>query len=174
MQYVIYFLILLVGPILFAREPAFVQVSRTFSIQVPYAISAHVELSSLHSQLFRVPKGSQKNDSQLLVVRNTPPTLANTFSVERYWKKSRSQTNTYDENENDLGCKKTAPRNFICSRDVIQDGKFISESLFWNAKNDLVLVRLTSLNSLGESRSHLDQIKVHSALRRPADDQEAP
>ena len=151
---------------IFASENTNFDISRTFSVQLPFAVSNKVEMPSLKSKLFTVK--DEKKDAQVFVVHNTPPTFANKYSVERYWKKSKAQTHAFDQKEKDLGCERTSARTYQCSRDVSQNGKFLSETIYWNTKSDLVLVRVSSLRSLADSRTILNKIKTVQNSRWPA------
>jgi hypothetical protein len=51
------------------------------------------------------------------------------------------------KNERDDGCRRTSKWNFKCHRTSGQDGKFVSETVYWNSKNDLVLLRITTTAS---------------------------
>ena len=151
---------------LFAGENNIFEVSRTFSIKLPFVINNKVEMPSLSSKLYSV--SDEKKNAQVYVVYNKPPVLANRYGVERYWKKSKEQTKTFDQKEKDLGCERTSARTFQCSRDVSQDGKYISETVFWNMKSDLVLVRVSSSKSWSDSRIILNKIKTVQNSRWPA------
>lgn len=144
------------------------KISPTFSINIPFEISAKIDMPSLNSILFSAKEPPSRSTSQVLVVHNRPPTFANKFSVERYWNQSREQTKTYDKKENNLGCLRVSARSYRCSRDVEQDGQFHSETVFWNTKNDLVLIRVSSLTSFSEPRKLLNKIKVVQNSRLPA------
>lgn len=163
-----WFFTFLISFSIFAKTSTEVEVSKTFKVVLPFPILNKVEMPSLHSTLFHVTGNSDRNKSQILIVHNRPQTLANEFSVERYWKKSREQTKLFDIKEKNLGCTKETARRFFCSRDVAQDGKFISESIYWNTKNDLVLIRVTSLISFSETRNFLNKIKPIQNSRIPA------
>lgn len=142
-----------------------IQVSRTFKVKMPFKLKTEVEMFSLKSKLYNINEAP--NSSQILLMHNKPQTLANKFSVERYWKDSRLQTKAFDKNEKDHGCHRNTARFFECSRDVNQDGRNISETLYWNVKNDLVLVRVSS-NSVSESRKIIEQIQAVPNSRLPA------
>lgn len=163
-----YFFTFLFSFSIFAKTSTEVEVSETFKIVLPFPILNKVEMPSLHSTLFHVAGNFDRSKPQILIVHNSPQTLANKFSVERYWKKSRKQTKSYDIKEKNLGCTKETARRFFCSRDVAQNGKFISESIYWNSKNDLVLIRVTSLISFTETRGLLSKIKPIQNSRIPA------
>jgi len=135
---------------------------------MPFDTSAKIDMPSLNSILFSAKEPSGRNTSQVLVVHQRPPTLANKFGVERYWNQSRKQTKSYDEKENNLGCLRLSARSYRCTRDVEQDGKYHSEVVFWNTKNDLVLIRISSLTSFFEPRKLLNKIKVVQNSRLPA------
>ncbi len=153
--------------LLFAGEQNEIHISPTFSIKIPFKLSTKVELPSLNSKLYRVSDEKLSNP-QVLVLHNKPKTFANKFSAERYWKKSREQTMSADKKETNRGCLQSKARTYECSRDVGQDGKFIAESLFWNAKNDLVLIRVTSLKSFSNARNILEKIEINQNTRLPA------
>lgn len=152
---------------LLASEQSDIQVSPTFSIKIPFKLSTKVELPSLNSKLYRVSDEGFFSP-QILVLHNRPKTFANKFSAERYWKKSREQTKSADKKETNKGCLQIKPRTYQCSRDVGQDGKFIAESIFWNTKNDLVLIRVTSLKSFSDARKVLEKIEINQNTRLPA------
>lgn len=168
MKLLIYFFSIFIYISAFASESNEIEISRTFKIVIPFHISTKVEVPSLHSKLIRIKGNSDRSESQILIVHNKPQTFANKFSVERYWKNGREQTKLYDKKENDQGCIRKSARSFQCSRDVGQDGKFISESVYWNTKSDLVLIRVTSLNSFSETRKILNKIKTVQNSRIPA------
>ncbi len=134
-----------------------VHVSQTFKIKIPHKIKSEATIFSLGSLFYKI--NEPPNASNILVVYAKPPTYANKFSVERYWKESQTQTKPFDKNKKDYGCEKKTERFYQCSRDVNQDRTNMSEMVFWNTNNDLVLVRVTS-NSLVESRRILNQLKA--------------
>lgn len=148
--------------VVFAKD---IHVSPTFKIKLPFKIKTQVEMFSLNSKLYGINQAP--NSSQILVMHNRPRALANKYSVERYWKESRQLTKSFDKNEKDLGCTRNTARFFSCTRDVNQGGRNSSETLFWNTKNDLVLIRVSS-NSVAESRKIIEQIKAIPNSRKPA------
>ncbi len=168
MKLTVLFSILISSHCLIAQELSNIEISRTFSVNIPFQLSTKVEMPSLNSKLLRLKELSGRSESQILIVHNSPQTIANKFSVQRYWAKSRKQTKSYDKKENDIGCQKNTARSYQCSRDVSQNGKFISESIFWNAKNDLVLIRVSSPTSFSDSRKLLTKIKIAQTSRLPA------
>jgi hypothetical protein len=169
MKFIILIFINFLSLQLFAAEINKIQISRTFSVDMPFKLSTKVELPSLNSKLFRVlDEKISPITSQILIVHNKPKTFANKFSVERYWKTSREQTKPYDKKETDHGCIRSTARAYQCSRDVAQDGKFLSETIYWNTKNDLVLIRVSSMNSFTDSRKLLEKIKIVQNSRLPA------
>ncbi len=165
---VCFFIAFIISISVCAKETNEIEISRTFKIAIPFRISTKVEIPSFQSKLIRIKESTVHNEPQILIVHNKPQTYANKFSVERYWKNSRKQTRPYDKKENDMGCIQKSARSFRCTRDVAQDGKFISESIFWNTKNDLVLIRITSLKSFSETRNILNKIKIIQNSRIPA------
>ncbi len=152
-----------------AKNSMDIKVSKTFSMDLPFQSTTPLEMPSLNSKLFKADNAlglSSKN--QLLVVHNKPLTLANKYSVERYWDRSRKQTRSFDQDEKNQGCAKFSNRVYQCSRDVYQNGKYISESIYWNTKSDLVLLRVSSNKSTEDSRKILSAIKIQADSRLPA------
>lgn len=161
----------------YGKKMTQLKITNTFSLEIPHQISP-VELPSFNSKLFYIDKKSSNAHSsysaptqtQVLIVHSPAPTIANMPSINRYWNQSRKQTQFFNEKEQNFGCKKgLTARDYSCSRDVIQDGKFHSETLFWNAKSDLVLLRSSNLKSLSEARKDLEQIKIIQNTRLPAE-----
>lgn len=152
-----------------ATENHKIQVSRTFSVKMPFKFLSQAELLSLNSKLYRVvDEDISSRPAEVLIVHNTPDILANKFSAERYWKDSRNQTRSIDKKETDFGCKRKTARTYECSRHVAQNGKFIAETLHLNSKNDLVLVRASTLSSFEDSKKFLAKIDIEKDSRLPA------
>ena len=157
-------LLLLITP-LTARAEKF-QISPTLSLETAIPVVAKEMLFSLHSELVHLKYKDQ--NVELMVTRNSAPTLANRASVERYWKEARHQTSSFDKNETDKGCKRLNARLYRCHRSVGQNGKYIAETLYWNAKNDLLLLRVSSKRTLSEASEVSNSFQVQADSRLPA------
>lgn len=96
------------------------------------------------------------------ISHKTPDVLANTTSVERVWKENQENSKKIGEIQSkDLGCKEIKKFVFKCVREAeIKSGEFVTDSLYWNSKNDLVFVRANSLASAKHSREIFELFKV--------------
>lgn len=165
---VIIFLVIIFPFGVFAKTGAYkLALSPTFNIEIPFKIASNANLPSLDANYFKLSIDNN-GSTELYAIHNQPKTFANKFSIERYWNDSRKQTSSIDKNEKNLGCKKLTSRTYKCFRSVGQNGKFISESLFWNTKYDLVLLRATSISSFEQSKKILDSLKINQVSRIPA------
>ncbi len=153
----------------YAKQLNTVQISPTVSADLPFEISTKVDLFSLNSKFLTIPATSSHESAQILFIHNKPPTFANKFSVEQYWKDSRQQTKSSDKKEKNYGCRRITARTYSSTRDVAQGGNFIAESLYWNIDKDLMLIRVSSANRFTNSRKILTKIKVQQNSRLPAE-----
>lgn len=96
------------------------------------------------------------------ISRKTPDVIANNTSVERVWKENQENAKKLGEiNSKDLGCKEVKKLIFKCERVAeIKKGEFVTDSLYWKGKSDLVFMRANSLISAQHSREIYDLIQV--------------
>lgn len=147
-----------------------VSVSPTAQFNLPFEAISKAHFPSFNTQYLKVKLEDSSFD--VYVIHNRPKTLANSFSVERYWNESRNQTESNNQSEENFGCHRLNSGTHRCARNVGQNGKFVSESLYWIGKTDLVLVRAASFTSFKKTKSVVDQIKLSSGGRLPAESQE--
>lgn len=96
------------------------------------------------------------------ISHKTPDVLANTTSVERVWKENQENSKKIGEVQSkDFGCKEIKKFIFKCEREAeIKSGEFVTDSLYWNNKSDLVFVRANSLASAKHAREIYELFKV--------------
>lgn len=111
---------------------------------------------------FALKGENKKKKINAWVSRKTPDLLANQTSVERLWNENLENAKKVGEvTSKDFGCKEVEKLVFHCRREAeIKAGEFISDSLYWNAKNDIVFLRTTSFISLENSKEMSDLFKV--------------
>jgi hypothetical protein len=107
--------------------------------------------------------GRQQNKKiSAWISRKTPDILANQASVERLWKENLENSKKVGEVQStNFGCKEIGKLIFQCRREAeVKAGEFVSDSLYWNAKNDIVFFRTTSFISLENSKEMSEVFKV--------------
>lgn len=144
-----------------------IDVSQTFSIEIPLNIVSKADLPSLNMKYLKL-RLNETTTPELYLLHERPKTIANKFSVERYWNESRRQTKDTDKNEKNSGCSRLTITTYRCHRSVGQNGKFVSESLYWNSKSDLVLLRVSALSSFEQTEKVLRTLKINQVSRLPA------
>ncbi|MBC7371297.1 MAG: hypothetical protein H7326_07025 [Bdellovibrionaceae bacterium] len=142
-----------------------IQISPTLAIRTDLKVVAKEVLSSLRTSLIHLK--DENRDFDLIVVQNAPPNLANLFSAKRYWRSAQLQTASTDKNVKDRGCRRLTARTYRCDRTVGQNAKFVSETLFWNAKNDLILMRTSSKKSFSEALAVTESVEILGTSRLP-------
>lgn len=151
-----------------------IKLSPTFSIQNPFHLKRKVDLLSMNSVWFELQDGPGTSAPvfQLQLTRKQPDVLANLPTVDRYWKsdvQAASDSSVDQQNVVDKGCVKVLPRSFACNRNwVSKDLQFVSEKLIWNAKNDLVLVRISSIKSFEYNNKVFQKFVINQNTRLPA------
>lgn len=151
-----------------------IKLSSTFSVQNPFHLLRKVDLLSMNSVWFELQDGSGNSAPvfQAQFTRKQPDVLANLPTVDRYWKsdvQTTSDASVDQQNIVDKGCVELLPRSVSCSRNwVSKDLQFVSEKLIWNAKNDLVLVRISSIKSFEYNNKILQKFVFNQSTRLPA------
>jgi hypothetical protein len=154
-----------------------IKLSPTFSIQNPFYLKRKVDLLSMNSVWFELQDGTGSSAPvfQFQVTRKQPDALANLPTVDRFWKADVQTTfdvSVDQQNIVDKGCAKVSPRSFSCARHWVakdlQFVSFVSEKLIWNAKNDLVLVRISSIKSFEYNNLVLQKFVINQSTRLPA------
>lgn len=118
-----------------------------------------VPLSSMRGLLFQgIPEG---NRAKIYVYHLKPENLANTVTVNRYWKNFIKEETRQGRVTQNSSCKRIQGLKFHCQR-VAKEGKkkFYADSLFFNELKDLVLVRVEGFHSADHSNQVLEKIKV--------------
>lgn len=142
-------------------------ISPTASLLTSIDKTKFVRMSSLQTTTAQLENSFGRKEIELLLIHSAPESYANLASIERKWKLERAATQEIDKNEKDYGCRRMSSRSFSCSRNVIQDKKFITEKILWNAKNDLILLRVYSYISHEEVKKIIDKIdfKFNSRIK---------
>lgn len=143
-----------------------IRVSSSFVFKIPEVLVEKADFPNLNSQYFTI-KGL-KDKITLIVSYNKPLTLANKFSVERYWNSAQNQISSSSKNIHDLGCERIQSDFYKCLRTSSQNGHSIAEVLFWKNKKDLVLMRFSSSTSQESVKKMSQSVQVESSRRKLA------
>ena len=142
--------------------------SKTFSISWPKDIRLQMTyLPSLNGFWFQ---GFDSGKSfSVWTSYQKPLILANNFSVKRLWRDNLKNLKLLGDRATDKGCARVNSYEFRCVRlGLASDGKYMAETLVWNAKQDLVIVRVASHTSQRHAQSILNKIKFNPTNRLPA------
>lgn len=72
-----------------------IQLSPTFSFTIKKSGVKNLDLVSLKSKWFQFTSPKTDMPLTLLVLKESPETIANKYSVERYWNQVRSRAKSY-------------------------------------------------------------------------------
>jgi hypothetical protein len=145
------------------------KMSSTFSISWPRTLGLQTDFVPNYRGFWLEGKHNGKSYS-VWISRSEPETIANKFSVERYWREGTQFEKSIGTNAVDLGCKEIQPHSFRCDNTAHQQKskRFAAQSMFWNSKSDLVVVRVTSSESVESARALLNELHFDITNRLPA------
>jgi hypothetical protein len=152
----------------FASSYETISLSKSLNLEIPKELHAHMGfMPSLGG--FWFDGIYQKEKFSLWVQRQVPLTMANEFSVNRYWKDGIHQSSLNGEVTQDQGCKAFNHYAYTCKRAVhAAKERFAAETFFWNAKSDMVVVRVMSSKSFEVAEAVAKKIEVKAVSRLPA------
>jgi hypothetical protein len=145
-----------------------IKLSDSFSIEMPTDLQAHMGfMPSSNGFWFDGKYGDHK--VSIWVQRGVPRVVANSHSVKRFWQDGISQASKIGETSQDKGCQSLEKYIFSCERLAhAKEERFASETLVWNAKSDLVVVRVMSDRSFEEAETVAKMIQLKPVARLPA------
>lgn len=114
---------------------------------------------------WRLESRKNTNSYSVWISHSSPRILGNIFSIKRYWKKNLAKA---PEKGTDLGCKPLSSRTFRCTRTSSRGNSTFAETFIWNAKNDLLVVRVTSNQSEKNAKNILESFDIKLNSRLPA------
>jgi hypothetical protein len=144
------------------------RLSSTFALTWPNELQIQVGFMPTYRGFWLEGRNSGKPFS-IWISRNKPITLANKFSVNRYWREGDSFSTSFGEKWTDQGCKEIQRYAYRC--DGLSKGKskrYAAQSLIWNSKSDLIVVRAMSSDSIADAKAVLDHLKFDISNRLPA------
>jgi len=137
------------------KETSDLKLSRSFTLSWPRKLNLQMAfLPSLDGFWF---EGYFEGKSySVWTSHKLPSVFANKFSVHRFWSSNVENTKLLGDKSVDHGCSEfQSSYVYRCERSAVTSGhKYIAEELFWNAHDDIVVVRVSS----GMSKSHAKQI----------------
>lgn len=146
--------------------------SPTFEIRPAIESLKWVYLPSLNA--WRAETTWKNEKMNLTVIRSTPKTWANEFSVKNEWARQNQWTSSNTKVLKDQSCNRSGRASFICERTINEDNQFLAiEKLHWNEKSDLVLVRLSTTKNREVLADFAKQLEIKAKSRLPASQKKA-
>jgi hypothetical protein len=144
--------------------------SSSFKLSWPTQLEAHV-FPAFAQRGFLISGQHSGSVFTVWVSHQAPPTFANIRSVDRLWKANLNVVKESGETFEDLNCNAIANNShaFRCVRKLGSlTGSFVHESLYWNLKSDLVVVRVMSKLSLQDAEEISGKIEADFSARTPS------
>lgn len=141
-----------------SATPALLALSDTFKISWPRELNAHA-LPMLAQNGFLIHGKHVDADFTIWTSRVAAPTIANQRSIERLWTENLETVKVDGEAFENQGCRSIATHAFRCKRALTsRNGSHVAEALYWNAKSDLVVVRVMSSVSIKDASEILEKL----------------
>ena len=103
------------------------------------------------------------------IAHRHPDLVANTYSVEQFWRDNLATTQKMGEKSEDAGCRKIKSYAFRCDRTTVgASGRPAAEAMFWNSQSDLVVIRVMTAKSMQDASAILDKIELKIDDHLPA------
>jgi hypothetical protein len=143
------------------KPDSFLKLSNSSSVTWPLTLNIKSEFLPSFSS-FSLSGEENNHKFTAWISHKTPEVLANLTSVERVWKENQENAKKGGEiSSKDSGCKEISKFIFRCVRDAeLKPGEFVTDSLYWNGKKDLVFVRVNSLENAKYPKDILKLFKV--------------
>jgi hypothetical protein len=130
-----------------------IALSRTFTIELPGEFQAQMGFMPSFGGLWLEGVHGKKKFS-VWIQRKDAPTVANMFSMKRYWEQGVAESKIMGETSEDKGCYSKGKYIFECDRLIhAKKERYASEKLVWNSISDIVVVRVMSATSSQEAEA---------------------